>query len=55
MASAARVKKTITLEESLRLPEIDEHPYRLPIAELFGCLKLRPSPGGPSAPGDPTR
>jgi Uma2 family endonuclease len=29
--------------------------YRLPIAELFGWLKLRPSRGGPSAPGESTR
>jgi Uma2 family endonuclease len=27
MASPARVENTITLEEFLRLPEIDEHPY----------------------------
>ena len=54
MASPARVDKMITLEEFLRLPEIDEHPYQLPIAELFGCLKLRPSPGGSSAPGEST-
>jgi hypothetical protein len=55
MASPARVEKMITLEEFLRLPEIDEHHNRLPIAELFGWLRLRPSPGGPSALGDPTQ
>jgi Uma2 family endonuclease len=27
MSSAARVDKTITLDEFLRMPEIDEHPY----------------------------
>jgi hypothetical protein len=52
MASPARVDKMITLEESLRLPEIDEHPYRLTIAELFGWLRVRPSPDIPSALGD---
>jgi hypothetical protein len=55
MASPARVDKMIALEEFLRLLKIEEHVHRLPIAELFGWLRLRPSAGGPSARGESTR
>jgi hypothetical protein len=55
MASPARVDKMITLEVFLRLPKIDDHLHCLPIAELFGWLRLRPSAGGPSARGESTR
>lgn len=67
MVSPARVDKMITLEEFLRLPEIDLRGdpvlpgYRLPVAELFGWLTLRrpkspPSKRrGPSTPGESTQ
>jgi hypothetical protein len=55
MASPARVDKMIALEEFLCLLKIDEHLHCLPIAELFGWLRLRTSAGGPSARGESTR
>jgi hypothetical protein len=94
MGSPAGVRKSITLEEFLQMPEIDERPYleyldgkieakvsshkkhamfekrlvnhndahaeprglpgyRLPIAELFGWLKLRHR-NAPASPGEST-
>jgi Uma2 family endonuclease len=41
MASPARVEKTITLEEFLRLPEIDEHPY---LEYIDGRIEAKVSP-----------
>lgn len=41
MASPARVEKTITLEEFLRLPEIDEHPY---LEYIDGKIEAKASP-----------
>jgi Uma2 family endonuclease len=41
MASPARVDKMITLEEFLRLPEIDEHPY---LEYIDGRIEAKVSP-----------
>ena len=41
MASPARVSKTISLEEFLRLPEIDEHPY---LEYIDGRIEAKVSP-----------
>jgi Uma2 family endonuclease len=41
MASPARVEKTITLEEFLRMPEIDEHPY---LEYIDGRIEAKMSP-----------
>jgi Uma2 family endonuclease len=43
MASPARVEKMITLEEFLRLPEIDEHPY---LEFVEGRIEAKVSPQG---------
>jgi Uma2 family endonuclease len=41
MAGAARAEKTITLDEFLRLPEIDEHPY---LEYIDGRVEAKVSP-----------
>ena len=41
MASPARVEKLITLEEFLRMPEIDEHPY---LEYIDGRIEAKVSP-----------
>jgi Uma2 family endonuclease len=41
MASPARVEKWVTLEEFLRLPEIDEHPY---LEYIDGRIEAKVSP-----------
>ena len=41
MASPARVDNTISLEEFLRLPEIDEHPY---LEYIDGRIEAKVSP-----------
>jgi Uma2 family endonuclease len=41
MASPARVGKTITLEQFLRMPEIDEHPY---LEYIDGMIEAKVSP-----------
>ena len=41
MASPARVDKMITLEEFLRMPEIDEHPY---LEYIDGRIEAKVSP-----------
>src|SRR5215469_6420841 len=41
MASPARVDKKITLEEFLRMPEIDEHPY---LEYIDGRIEAKVSP-----------
>jgi Uma2 family endonuclease len=41
MASAVRVGKTMTLDEFLRLPEIDEHPY---LEYIDGRIEAKVSP-----------
>jgi Uma2 family endonuclease len=41
LASPARVEKTITLEEFLRLPEIDDHPY---LEYIAGKIEAKVSP-----------
>jgi Uma2 family endonuclease len=43
LASPARVQKTFTLEEFLRLPEIDEHPY---LEYSDGRIEAKVSPQG---------
>jgi len=43
MASTAGVSKTITLEEFLRMPEIDEHPY---LEFIDGRIEAKVSPQG---------
>jgi Uma2 family endonuclease len=43
MASSARVEKAITLDEFLRLPEIDEHPY---LEYIDGRIEEKVSPQG---------
>src|SRR5262249_52090067 len=43
MASPARVSQTISLEEFLRLPEIDEHPY---LEYIDGRIEAKVSPQG---------
>ena len=41
MASAARIRKAITLDELLRLPEIDERPY---LEYIDGSIEAKVSP-----------
>jgi Uma2 family endonuclease len=41
MASPARIRKAITLDEFLRLPEIDERPY---LEYIDGRIEAKVSP-----------
>ena len=53
MASPSRVRKSMALEEFLKLPgETPSLGFRLPVTEVFGCLeRRRPRPDVPSEPG----